>query len=268
MEISSLSCQPILSVYLIDEILDNRLLAMVTSSELIKIKDKLRSVKSVAVLTGAGISAESGVPVFRGEEGLWNNYRAEELATPGAFRNDPELVWSWYNMRREKIASVEPNDAHKALAIIETRVDAFTLITQNVDGLHQRAGSSKLLELHGNIWKVRCTDCRRVTSNVDVPIKIPPYCDDCGNMLRPHIVWFGETLDPKIFSDADTAVHKCDILIVVGTSGIVQPAASMARTAKSAGAYVVEINYDATPISDIADLSLRGKAVEILTSII
>ncbi len=232
-----------------------------------KAKDYLKAAQSAVVLTGAGISAESGVPVFRGKEGLWNNYRPEELATPEAFMRDPELVWSWYNMRREKLESIEPNDAHGALATLEESLDDFTLITQNVDGLHRKAGSRNILELHGNIWKVRCTGCGKIERNCDIPIDIPPYCDKCGKILRPHIVWFGEMLDPEIFGNADAAVRKCDILIVIGTSGVVQPAASMARTAKDAGAYVVEINPQVTPISDAADLSLRGKATEIVSII-
>jgi len=242
--------------------------AKVLQSRIAKAKDYLEAAGSVAVLTGAGISAESGVPVFRGKEGLWSNYRPEELATRGAFRQDPELVWSWYNMRREKLAAVESNDAHRALATLEERVDDFTLITQNVDGLHQKAGSRNILELHGNIWKVRCTGCDKVEYNHDIPIDIPPYCDKCGKMLRPHIVWFGEMLDPEILGGAHAAIRKCEILLVIGTSGVVHPAASMARIAKDAGACVVEINPDVTPVTDFADLSLRGKATEVVTSLI
>ena len=236
--------------------------------QLSRIKSKLARAKSVSVLTGAGISAESGVPTFRGEGGLWRNYRAEELATPEAFRRDPELVWEWYNMRREKIAPLLPNMAHKALASLENITKDFMLITQNVDGLHERAGSKNILELHGNIWKVRCTDCGIVSENHDLPIDILPRCSSCGSLLRPHIVWFGEMLSTEIISEAYAALERCDILLVVGTSGVIQPAASMASMARQTGAYVVEINIEKTPNSHVVDEAITGKATEILPALL
>ena len=232
--------------------------------QLSRIRSKLVQAKSVSVLTGAGISAESGVPTFRGEGGLWRKYRAEDLATPEAFRRDPELVWEWYNMRREKIAPLLPNMAHKALASFEKKTTDFTLITQNVDGLHEEAGSKNILELHGNIWKVRCTGCGKITENHDLPIDILPRCKNCGGLLRPHIVWFGEMLSTDIINEANAALERCDILLVVGTSGVVQPAASMTSVAKQAGAYVVEVNIERTPNSHVVDEALTGKAAEIL----
>lgn len=232
--------------------------------QLSRIKSKLAQAKSISILTGAGISAESGVPTFRGEGGLWRNYRAEELATPEAFRRDPELVWEWYNMRREKIAPLLPNMAHKALASLEGKTQDFTLITQNVDGLHEMAGSKNILELHGNIWKVRCTGCGIVSENHDLPIGIPPRCRECVGLLRPHIVWFGEMLSTDIINEAYAALERCEVLLVVGTSGVVQPAASMASVARQRGAYVVEVNIEVTPNSHLVDETVTGKAAEIL----
>src|SRR5690349_9479805 len=167
---------------------------MTSGHDLGIVKDKIASARSLTVLTGAGISADSGVPTFRGADGLWRNFRAEDLATPDAFARDPRLVWEWYNWRRELIATKTPNAAHAALANLERRCSDFWLITQNVDGLHRAAGSEKLTEIHGNIWKVRCTDCGTVDNNRDVPIAILPTCRRCGSLLRPHIVWFGESL--------------------------------------------------------------------------
>ncbi len=232
--------------------------------QLSRIKSRLVRAKYVSVLTGAGISAESGVPTFRGEGGLWKNYRAEELATPEAFRRDPELVWEWYNMRREKLAPLLPNMGHKALASLEDKTKDFTLITQNVDGLHERAGSKNILELHGNIWRVRCTGCGIVSENHDLPIDIPPRCSNCGGLLRPHIVWFGEMLSTDIINEAYAALERCEVLLVVGTSGVIQPAASMASMARQAGAYVVEVNIEKTPNSHVVDEAITGKAAEIL----
>jgi NAD-dependent deacetylase len=228
------------------------------------VRNRLSAASSVTVLTGAGVSAESGVPTFRGKDGLWRNYRAEELATPQAFERDPVLVWEWYNMRRDRLSGIEPNQAHYTLAKLEERVDDFTLITQNVDGLHEKGGSRNIIELHGNIWMVRCTKCGGIKENHDIPIDIPPYCEGCGGLLRPHIVWFGEMLQDNILSSAYSALERCKIMIVIGTSGIVQPAASMAYTAKRAGAYVIEVNLEMTPNSGVVDKTITGKAAEIL----
>jgi len=221
----------------------------------------------LAVLTGAGISAESGVPTFRGQDGLWRNYRAEELATPEAFANDPRLVWQWYDWRRGLVAQCDPNPGHHALVNLAATTP-LTLVTQNVDGLHALAGSDDLVEMHGNIWKVRCTDCQQVSPDRRLPIPILPMCDACSGLLRPHIVWFGEGLDIAVLDRAVGAFEYCDVALIIGTSGVVQPAASLGGMAKRGGAKVIEINLEITPLSPIADLSLHGPAGEILPQLI
>jgi len=231
--------------------------------EIDKIIARLASSRSAVALTGAGVSAESGVPTFRGPGGLWRNFRAEDLATPGAFAADPRLVWEWYDWRRRMIASISPNPAHYALAEIERKLPGFTLITQNVDGLHSLAGSRNLLELHGSIWRVRCTECGAESGNRDVPISAPPQCA-CGGLLRPAVVWFGEELDKGVISAAFEAAEKADLFLVAGTSGVVQPAASLASVAARAGAFVVEVNTAPTPLSASADALLTGPAGEFL----
>jgi NAD-dependent deacetylase len=221
-----------------------------------------RALEPVAVLTGAGISAESGVPTFRGEDGLWHHHRAEELATPQAFERDPTLVWEWYDWRRGLIAGCEPNAAHRTLAEMERACGEFTLITQNVDGLHGRAGNERLVELHGNIWHVRCTEEKSVRENREVPLgEVPPRCP-CGAVLRPHVVWFGESLDPTVLERAYTVAERCEVMIAVGTSAVVQPAASLPVIAKNAGAYFIEVNVQRTPLSPYADEVILGPAAE------
>jgi NAD-dependent deacetylase len=222
----------------------------------------------VAVLTGAGISAESGVPTFRGKDGLWQGFRATDLATPEAFARDPKLVWNFYNWRRELLAPLQPNPAHKALIRLEEKVPLFSLITQNIDDLHRRAGSKNLVELHGNIWMVRCTRCHVVNRNEEVPLPELPACKECGGLLRPHVVWFGEQLDPAILDKAVAAIRSCGTMLVIGTSALVQPAASLAIVAKEQGARVVEINLEPTPYSHKLDLALQGKAGEILPRVV
>ncbi|MFZ2448173.1 MAG: NAD-dependent deacylase [Syntrophobacteraceae bacterium] len=229
-----------------------------------ELKEKLWRAKRVAVLTGAGISAESGVPTFRGEGGLWKQYRAVDLATPEAFSRDPKLVWEFYNWRRELLSPLVPNPGHQALAEMERRIPQFTLITQNIDGLHQKAGSAKMIELHGNIWWVRCTGCEKLTEDRRVPLPEMPECASCGALLRPHVVWFGEMLDPQVLNACYEAISNCDLMIVVGTSGTVQPAASMGLQAKRNGAAVAEVNLEPTPYSDIYHISISGKSGEIL----
>jgi NAD-dependent deacetylase len=229
----------------------------------------LASARSITVLTGAGISADSGVPTFRGPDGLWRTYRAEDLATPEAFERDPRLVWEWYNWRRELIATKSPNPAHVALAELERREnERMWLITQNVDGLHRAAGSRRLSEIHGNIWMVRCTGCGVVNEDRRVPIQILPTCDACGALLRPHIVWFGESLDPADLRRCTETLQSCDLLLVIGTSGVVYPAAGFASVAKQAGATVVEINLDETPQSPLVDLVLRGQAKDLVPQLL
>jgi NAD-dependent deacetylase len=228
------------------------------------LREKLWRAKHVAVLSGAGISAESGVPTFRGEGGLWKQFRAVDLATPEAFSRDPKLVWEFYNWRRELIGPLSPNPGHLALAQIEDRVAQFTLITQNIDGLHKKAGSRNIIELHGNLWKVRCTKCETVFEDLRIPLPELPACESCGSLLRPHVVWFGEMLEPQVLDAAYEAIGGCDLMIVIGTSGTVQPAASMGMEAKRNGASVAEINLEPTPYSDVYNISISGKSGEIL----
>src|SRR3989338_1810349 len=225
-----------------------------------EVKARLAGARAVTVLTGAGISADSGVPTFRGADGLWQNHRAEELATPEAFARNPRLVWEWYNWRRELIATKIPNAAHHALVELEQRVERFWLITQNVDGLHPAAGSRKLSEINGNIWKVRCTQCRQVQENRAVPIPMLPLCPACGGLLRPHIIWFGESLDPGDLDRSTAAVGSCEVLLIIGTSGVVYPAASFAALARQAGAFVAEINLDPAPNPQVVDITIGGRA--------
>jgi NAD-dependent deacetylase len=238
---------------------------MATDDQILLARAQLTSARNVTVLTGAGISADSGVPTFRGTDGLWRNVRAENLATPEAFARDPRLVWEWYNWRRELIATKQPNPAHLALVELEHRMpDTFWLITQNVDALHRAAGSQRLSEIHGNIWKVRCTGCSVISENLEIPILIPPTCRVCQALLRPHIVWFGESLWEEDLRRCDQAIQSCDLLLVIGTSGVVYPAAGFASVAKKVGALVIEINLESTPQSDLVDLSLQGRAKDLV----
>jgi len=224
--------------------------------------------RSIAVMTGAGISAESGVPTFRGPGGLWREFRPEDLATPEAFERDPRLVWEWYAWRRGQIAEAKPNLAHYALVTLEKRAPELTVITQNVDGLHAQAGSRALLEIHGSIWRTRCLSCRRVQEDRRVPVpELPPRCG-CGGLLRPDVVWFGEPLPFDTARKAFLAVDACDLMLVIGTSGTVEPAASMAFRALERGARVIEINAEPTPLSDRATRALRGKAAQIVPELI
>jgi NAD-dependent deacetylase len=225
---------------------------------------RIADASSMAVLTGAGVSAESGVPTFRGADGLWRRHRAEDLATPEAFARDPALVWEWYDWRRQLIAGCRPNPAHTAIAALEGRVPDFLLITQNVDGLHRRAGSRRLIELHGNLWRVRCPADGIVVENLEVPLAaLPPRCA-CGAILRPDVVWFGEALPTDAIQRAYHAAESCDLMLVVGTSALVQPAATLPMIAKAHGAYLVEVNLEPTPLSAAADESYHGRAGEIL----
>ena len=233
-----------------------------------ELKARLAQATTVTVLTGAGISADSGVPTFRGADGLWKDHRPEELASPEAFARNPELVWEWYDWRRELIATKQPNPAHTALVELERKVNDFWLITQNVDGLHPLAGSQRLSEIHGNIWKVRCTQCERITFNRDVPIAILPACATCEGLLRPHIVWFGESLDPEDLQKSFDALRKCEVLLIIGTSGVVYPAASFGPIAKENGAFVAELNLDPTPNSDLVDMAIQGHAKDLVPQLI
>jgi NAD-dependent deacetylase len=222
--------------------------------------------KRVVVLTGAGISHESGIPTFRGEDGHYKNRSFMELASLDGFRRDPLTVWQWYDERRAGIKKAEPNAAHRWLVALENSLLSnraeFQLITQNVDFLHQHAGSASVLELHGSIWKIKCTNCifEKVDYSTPIPT-LPPRCPKCGELLRPGVVWFGEQLDQDVLMAACEKAAKCDLFIVVGTSSIVWPAASLPLTAKEeAGAFVIEVNPEKTAISDKVDLHLQGKA--------
>ena len=219
----------------------------------------------VAVLTGAGISAESGVPTFRGKDGLWRQYKAETLATPEAFERDPKLVWEWYDWRRGLIAPVEPNAGHRVIAGWESLFGEMAVITQNVDGLHAKAGSQNVVELHGNIWKLRCTREGTVEEVRDNPLPhIPPVCPNCGSLFRPHIVWFGESLDPIVLDRAYDLSQSCQVMFVIGTSAVVHPAASLPYAAARAGAKIIEVNLEPTSLTPQADFFFPGKAGEIL----
>ena len=221
----------------------------------------------IAVLTGAGVSAESGVPTFRGTDGLWRKYRAEELATPEAFARDPDLVWEWYRYRQKIIAAAEPNGAHHALAELERRTERFTLITQNVDGLHLRAGSQCVVELHGNIFRARSPEDGEIRTLTGAEEETIPLSSK-GNRMRPDIVWFGEALPMKAIEAAHGASESADLFLVVGTSAIVHPAASFPLLARESGAKLIEVNPEETPLTPAVNLSLRGKAAEILPMII
>lgn len=232
------------------------------------VREWLKQARSIAVLTGAGVSAESGVPTFRGNNGLWRQRRAEDLATPAAFERDPQLVWGWYNWRRSVLAGAKPNPGHYALAELEKRSSNFTLITQNVDGLHERAGSHNVLRLHGSIWRVRCMECKQERFDRRIPFpEIPPKCE-CGGLLRPGVVWFGEALPRDVWQAAEHAARSAELFLVIGTSAVVYPAAGLAQIAKSSGARVVEINIAETQLSDQIDEFLQGPSGELLPQLI
>ncbi len=229
----------------------------------------LRGASDWAVLTGAGVSQESGLRTFRdAQTGLWAQYKPEDLASPEAFRRDPRLVWDWYAWRREAVKGVRPNRGHYALVEVEKRVPKFTLITQNVDGLHRMAGNQNVLELHGNIQRVRCADCYTFAESWDEESDSVPRCRKCGGLLRPDVVWFGEALPRDQLEAALEAARACDVFFSIGTSGVVQPAASLAFAAHNRGVAVIEINAEPTPLTPKADYGLRGKSGEILPELV
>lgn len=229
----------------------------------------LREAQRVVVLTGAGISAESGVPTFRqAQTGLWAQYDPQELATPQAFRRNPRLVWEWYSWRRQLVGAAEPNAGHLALAEMEKRVPEFTLVTQNVDSLHHRAGSQNVIELHGNISRNKCFDEGTIVTAWPETGKVPPRCPRCQGLLRPDVVWFGEQLPNEALGRAFAAARNCDVFFSVGTSALVQPAASLPLEAAESGAVTVEINPQPTPISAFMDFVLSGPAGEILPALV
>ena len=241
----------------------------------------LREASHIVVLTGAGVSAESGVPTFRGAGGLWKQFRPEDLATPEAFARDPRLVWEWYAMRRDKVVACEPNAAHRALASWALTRGTMTIVTQNVDGLHARAARAEAgsgdaaaampLELHGSILRDRCADCDARSDPVPVDATSAatlPRCAHCRGLLRPDVVWFGEMLDPDVLSAADAAAARAEVCLVVGTSALVHPAASLPLRTRDRGGAIIEVNPEETPISDVAEVSLRGSAAGVVPSLL
>ena len=230
--------------------------------------EHLQKARHAVVVTGAGISAESGIPTFRdAQSGLWAQFRPEELASEKGFRADPERVWQWYAWRRQQVLQIQPNPGHHALAHLQQRLPRLTLITQNVDGLHQAAGSSDVIELHGSIHRVRCLDrdCGEMDWPADTSM-VPKHA--CGSLLRPAVVWFGEYLPEQALTEAIAAVGHCDLLFSIGTSSMVYPAAELPVMAKRNGAVVVEINPNPTPLSQLADYVLTGEAGMVLPEIL
>jgi NAD-dependent deacetylase len=223
--------------------------------------DSLRQAGRVVFLTGSGVSAESGVPTFRDElTGLWARYRPEELATPDAFRRDPALVWAWYRERRRHVAIAQPNGAHYAIARLQARIPGAVLITQNVDGLHQRAGSREVIEFHGNLFRNRCRDCGHETRHPDPELESPPACPRCGQRMGPGVVWFGEVIPAEALKMAWRHSMAAEVFFSIGTSGQVYPAAQLVELARGSGAVIVEVNTVPTLLSTSADYVLHGPA--------
>ncbi len=228
----------------------------------------LRGGRPLAILTGAGVSAESGLPTFRGPGGLWEGNRPEDLATPSAFFADPVKVWRFYEWRREKVRGVRPNEAHLSIARLEGLLPRMTLITQNVDGLHQAAGSRRLIELHGTVMLDRCSGCGRVTPAPPGPhTALPPRCLVCGSLLRPGVVWYGESLPEEAWREAESAAEESAVFLVVGTSSVVAPASTLGVIAARAGAHLFEINPEATPIAPLAEGTFRTSASEAMAAV-
>jgi NAD-dependent deacetylase len=233
-----------------------------------RLADLMCRVNNVCVLTGAGISAESGVPTFRSPDGLWSKFKPEELANFDAFMRNPTLVWEWYQHRRTVMRDVQPNAGHRALAELEEMIPAFTLVTQNVDNLHARAGSRKVLELHGNLERSYCVQCGAYAADATTGETVGlPRCKRCGGMLRPDVVWFGEMLPQDIFGEAEEAAGNSELFLTVGTSAVVYPAASLPHIAREHGAYVVEVNPEVTEVSQWVDERLGVSAGEALPAL-
>ena len=241
----------------------------------------LRAASHIVVLTGAGVSAESGVPTFRGAGGLWKQFRPEGLATPEAFARDPRVVWEWYAMRRETVMGCEPNAAHRALASFALTHGTMTIVTQNVDGLHARAACAEAdsedataampLELHGSILRDRCAGCDARSEPVPIDassLATLPRCAHCGGLLRPDVVWFGEMLDARVLSAADAAAARAEVCLVVGTSALVYPAAALPLRTRESGGAIIEVNPEETPLSQIAEVSIRGSAAGMMPSLL
>lgn len=234
-----------------------------------KFLEKLSNARSLVFFTGAGISAESGIATFRGKDGLWNKLKPEELANFDAFMANPEMVWEWYNYRRNIVNETGPNNAHKAIKELEEYYNSVTVVTQNVDNLHTRAGSKHIYELHGNIERNYCIECNTFLADKEIKMKEKiPSCSLCGGLVRPDVVWFGEFLPEDQFNGGRNAAESCDICFVVGTSAVVYPAAHIPISAKRNGAYLVEVNIEETDLSYQTDISFFGKAGEILPAIV
>lgn len=239
------------------------------SDPLLAAATALGAARHVCVLTGAGISAESGVPTFRdAQTGLWAKYRPEDLATPEAFARDPQRIWEWYEWRRELVRGAAPNAGHRALVELQGMLPQLTLVTQNVDGLHQRAGSTGVIEYHGNILRDRCPAEGIVAERSPLSITGLPECARCGEMLRPDVVWFGESIPIQALRDAEVAAADCDVFLSVGTAAVVYPAAGLAERAARAGARIIEINPEPTALSPPADIELRGPAGALLPQLL
>lgn len=229
----------------------------------------LRKAERVAALTGAGVSQESGLRTFRdAQTGLWSQYKPTDLASPEAFARDPKRVWDWYTWRREAIKEVRPNPGHYALADMAHHIPDFSLITQNVDGLHRMAGSPRVIELHGNLQRVKCSSCGQQAEEWEDAEDDVPHCEACGSLLRPDVVWFGESLPRAELETAVEAARTCHVFFSIGTSGVVQPAASLAFAARNRGAMVVEINAESTPLTPKVDFALHGKSGEVLPALV
>lgn len=261
-----------------------------SEDDLERARSLLRSADTVVILTGAGVSAESGVPTFRGDDGLWKQFRPEQLANPDAFRRDPRLVWEWYAWRREKVAACDPNPAHHALARFTLGRDRTRIVTQNVDDLHLRAARALVteegetspaaeshdpappLQLHGSLFHVRCTRCNQRHEYRD-PVDAEsqdalPRCQRCDSLLRPDVVWFGESLDPRILETAGRWCRAADVALVVGTSSVVEPAASLPRHTTRSGGALIEVNPEETPLTTLADVSLHARAGEVVPGLL
>lgn len=227
---------------------------------------RLRGARAIVAVTGAGVSAGSGVPTFRGKDGLWGKYRAEDLATPEAFAHNPQLVWEWYDWRRNVIARCRPNAAHEVLAKWSQR-PGFTLITQNVDGLHERAGTANVVRFHGSIWVLRCAaDCGTAPwEDRRTPLpELPPLCPACGGLARPGVVWFGESIEPDILQQSSDAASRADVFLSIGTSSLVYPAAGLLNVARRSGAFAAEINPGATGAAGDVDVAIAAPAEDAL----
>ena len=227
---------------------------------------RIRQSKRASVLTGAGISAESGIPTFRGAGGIWEKYDYRKLATMQGFREDPGLVWEWYQLRQREMKKAKPNPAHETIAEMEAHFERFAVLTQNIDGMHKLAGSRNVIELHGSIWRMRCPRDGTIIT-LDAPVnEIPPLCQ-CGSILRPDVVWFGEPLPSEVAEAASKAAAESEVMFVVGTSAVVYPAAALPILTKNSGGLVVEINTEPTDLSSYADLSIFARAGEALPAL-